>query len=374
MHITVNKKDLLPTLERCSAVADNKSTMPILAHVLLKADGDSVVLAATDLLVSVRGSVAATVEEAGSVALPARDLLERVRNMPDTIGIKSDKNGATTIRAVGTARRYTIQGIPADEFPSLPSPDVDAKSSSLAATALATLLAGTHFSISKDETRPHLNSALLEWDNEKVRMVTTDGHRLSKMEMPSGGALAGTAVLIPLKGVGELRRLCDEVAKRKSEEPTEIKVLKSGANAFFELTGYRFSVKLMDAAFPPYQQVIPKEQPRVVRVERDSAMDAMSAVSVAASDRTGGVKLSLSKGKIRFESQSPETGEGFDELDVDYDGEDIAIGLNGRYVLDVLRSLSEDEVEIGLGGELDPAVIRPVAGSDYVAVVMPMRI
>jgi len=241
---------------------------------------------------------------------------------------------------------------------------------------LATLISGTHFSISNDETRPHLSSALFESEGEWVRMVTTDGHRLSKTEVRVEGRQTAGNMLIPLKGVNELRRLCDE-AVGKADGAAELRIVQSGPNAYFELPGFQFSVKLVDAQFPPYQQVIPQEYAHRVKVPRLATAEALNAVSVAASDRTGGVKLSLSKGKLRFESESPESGEGFDELAVDYAGPDLTVGFNARYFLDVLRAIAEDEVELGLGGELDPAVIRPAAPNtrqNYVAVIMPMRI
>jgi DNA polymerase-3 subunit beta len=377
MHVIVSKKDLVPVLERCQGVADRKSTMPVLGNVLLEVGGpNELKLAATDLILAVRGRVNARVEQGGSVAVGARELAERVRNMPDgEIGIATTANAATTLRAVGSARRFTLQGIPGEEFPTLPQPDKDAKAQTLEASVLATLIGATHFSISNDETRPHLSSALFESDGEWVRMVTTDGHRLSKMEARVEGRSSAGNMLIPLKGVNELRRLCDEAAGKG--DSAELKIVQAGPNAFFELPGFQFSVKLVDAQFPPYQQVIPQEYSHRVKVPRLATADALNAVSVAASDRTGGVKLSLSKGKLRFESESPESGEGFDELAVDYAGADLTVGFNARYFLDVLRAIGDDEVEIALGGELDPAVIRPGSANarqSYVAVIMPMRI
>jgi DNA polymerase III subunit beta len=380
MHVIVSKKDLLPVLDRCQGVADKKSTMPVLGNVLLEVGGPNELrLAATDLILAVRGKVPARVEQGGSVAVGARDLVERVRNMPDgEIGISTAGNAATTLRAVGSPRRFTLQGIPGEEFPSLPEPGADAKASTLGAATLSALISGTHFSISNDETRPHLASALFEWDGDQVRMVTTDGHRLSKMDATVPGKHATSSMLIPLKGVNELRRLCDEVTgKREGDSEPEIRLLQNGPNAFFELPGFSFSVKLVDAQFPPYQQVIPESHTTRVKVPRGAMSEALNAVSVAASDRTGGVKLSLSKGKLRFESESPESGEGFDELAVDYDGTDITVGFNARYFLDVLRAISTDDVEVCLGGELDPAVIRPGSSggsTNYLAVIMPMRI
>jgi DNA polymerase-3 subunit beta len=378
MHVIVSKKDLVPVLERCQGVADRKSTMPVLGNVLLEVGGpNELKLSATDLILAVRGRVNARVEQGGSVAVGARDLIERVRNMPDgEIGIATTANAATTLRAVGSARRFTLQGIPGEEFPSLPQPDKDAKAQTLEASVLATLISGTHFSISNDETRPHLSSALFESEGEWVRMVTTDGHRLSKTEVRVEGRQTAGNMLIPLKGVNELRRLCDEVAG-KADGAAELRIVQAGPNAYFELPGFQFSVKLVDAQFPPYQQVIPQEYAHRVKVPRLATAEALNAVSVAASDRTGGVKLSLSKGKLRFESESPESGEGFDELAVDYAGPDLTVGFNARYFLDVLRAIADDEVELGLGGELDPAVIRPAAPNarqNYVAVIMPMRI
>ena len=293
--------------------------------------------------------------------------------------ISVSPNAATTIRAVGSARRFTLHGVPGEEFPTLPEPDPNATALSLDARALSRLIAATYFSISTDDTRLHLNSALFEWDGDHVRMVTTDGHRLSKMEMLLPGKQATANLLIPLKGVLELKRLCDESAAEVRGEGAEtaIKLAQSGPNAFFQLAGLRFSVKLVDAQFPPYGQVIPETTDRAVRVPRLAFADALRAVAIAASDRTGGVKLTLENGKMRFESESPESGEGFDEIAIDYDGGPMTIGFNARYFLDVLGSIDDDEVILGISGELDPAVVKPATEStkkSYLAVVMPMRI
>ena len=122
-----------------------------------------------------------------------------------------------------------------------------------------------------------------------------------------------------------------------------------------------FSVKLVDAQFPPYSQVIPQQSEKIVRVPRAAFADALRAVSVAASERTGGVKLALAKGTMRITSESPESGDGFDEVPIEYAGPTMTIGFNAKYFLDVLGALDEDEVVLGLGGELDPAVVRPAS-------------
>jgi DNA polymerase III subunit beta len=381
MELTVAKRDLLRLVTRMQGVAERKSTMPVLSNVLLAVEGPSVLrIAATDLYLAIAGKVTADVGKGGSVAVPAKDLLERVKMMPEgPIQLSTQDNSSTVIRAAGSARRYTLRGMPGDDFPPLPAPAEGAPTLALEVDVLQELIAKTHFSISTDETRAHLNSALFEWDGDIVRMVTTDGHRLSKMEVKVSGRQASATMLIPLKAIQELRRLCDEVLADPGKEAKEgakpqLQITQSGSSAFFQGGGTTFSVKLVDAQFPPYSQVIPQGSEKKVTVPRAAFADALRAVSIAASERTGGVKLALSKGTMRITSESPESGDGFDEVGVDYSGAPITIGFNAKYFLDVLAALTEDEVILGLSGELDPAVVRPSSERQFLAVVMPMRI
>jgi DNA polymerase-3 subunit beta len=379
MELVVSKKDLLRLVARCQGVADKKAAMPALANVLLTAEGNTLHVAATDMYLSLSGSTGAEVVSAGSIAVPARDLHDRIKAMPDgPVQISTSPGAQTVIKSVGSARRFTIHSIPGTEFPALPKPDASAPTLTLPVELLARLIARTHFSISTDETRAHVNSALFECANDRVRMVTTDGHRLSKMEATVDGANATTTMLIPLKAVSELRRLCDDArAEMGKGEATTPTIAQSGPNAFFELAGMRFSVKLVDAQFPPYQQVIPKATERAIRAPRKALADALDAVRIAASDRTGGVKLTTLAGTLRITSESPESGHGYDEIPIDFAGGEVTIGFNAKYFLDVLGALDDDEVALGISGELDPAVIRPANESEresFVAVVMPMRI
>jgi DNA polymerase-3 subunit beta len=382
MELTVAKKDLLRIVARMQGIAERKSTMPVLANVLLAVEGDnSLRLAATDLYLALVGRIAANISKPGTVAVSAKDLFERMKMMPDgPVIISSQDNATTTIKAGGTARRYTLRGMPGDEFPPLPQPAEDAPSLALDVEVLSDLISKTHFSISPDETRAHLNSALFEWDGDVVRMVTTDGHRLSKIDVKVTGRQASATMLIPLKAIHELRRICDDMLSESSgNKNPELFITQSGSSAFFQGAGTTFSVKLVDAQFPPYAQVIPQSTEKLVRAPRVALADALKAVSVAASERTGGVKLTLMKGTMRITSESPESGDGFDEIPVEYSGPNMSIGFNSKYFLDVLGAISNDEVSIGLSGELDPAVLRPSgsspsSGRDYLAVIMPMRI
>ncbi len=376
MELVAPKKNLLRLLQRCQGVADKKSTMPVLANVLLSAQDNLLQVAATDLYISVSGAIEAEITRAGAVAVPARDAFDRVRHMPDgPIQISVSNTAATTIKAVGSARRYTLHGLPGSDFPKLPAVADDAARIQLSVQTLANLIDRTVFSISTDETRTNLNSALFECDGATVRMVTTDGHRLSKMEAKVAGLDAKTTMLIPHKAVIEIKKLLDEVTENR--DAVTITISQTGPNAFFTLSGVQFSVKLIDAQFPPYESVIPAMTDRAVKTPRTQFREALRAVSLAASERTGGVKLGVAQNALRITSESPESGNGFDEVPVDYSGPELSVGFNARYLIDVLDAMKDvDEVTLGLSGELDPAVVRPVADGDeqYIAVVMPMRI
>ena len=358
MELTVAKKDLLRLVARMQGVAERKSTMPVLSNVLLAVDGPSALrAAATDLYLALVGRVTVDVSKGGT-----------------------QDNASTTIKAAGSARRYTLRGMPGEDLPPIPGPAEGSPSLAIDVDVLQELVAKTHFSISTDETRAHLNSALFEWDGDVVRMVTTDGHRLSKMEDKVSGRQASATMLIPLKAIQELRRLCDDMGaeardggKEGAAKP-QLQITQSGASEFFQGGGMTFAVRLVDAQFPPYGQVIPQQSEKLVRVPRSPLAEALKAVSVAASERTGGVKLALTKGTLRISTESPESGEGFDEVPIEYAGADMTIGFNARYFLDVLAALDEDDVELGFGGELDPAVVKPVGPRQFLAVVMPMRI
>ena len=357
--------------------------MPALSNVLLAAEGNVLHVSATDMFLSLSGKTQAEVTTGGSVAVPARELHDRIKAMPDgPIQISTTAGAQTIIKAAGSPRRFTVHGIPGAEFPALPKPDANAPTLSLPVELLAKLIARTHFSISTDETRAHVNSAMFEWSGNRVRMVTTDGHRLSKMEATVEGTNATATMLIPLKAIGELRRLADDAKAERAEskdakEASEVVISQTGPNAFFDIAGMRFGVKLVDAQFPPYQQVIPKLTERTVRASRRALAEALDAVRIAASDRTGGVKLTTLPGLLRITSESPESGAGFDEIPVDCTGGELTIGFNARYFLDILGAMDDEEVVLGVSGELDPAVVKPAVESDkdsYVAVVMPMRI
>jgi len=376
MELTLTKKELVRSLARTHSVADRKSSMPILSNILLSTEGDKTLrFAATDLYLSVTSTSAAEVKKAGSAALPARTLFDIAKNLPEgDVSVKALDNHAVEIR--GGRARFKIPAMPGHDFPTLPSPS-NVELSLLVAEDLGRLIALTHYSMSSDETRPHLAGALLEGDGKLVRMVTTDGHRLSKAEYKQQGTgkLLNFHMLVPGKGVGELRKLIDEAKGAKSDDgPATVGVGSLGGNAFFKHGDVLLSVKLAEEQFPPYAKVIPKTTQRRVTLGRQVLIDALKRIGLVANDKSGAVRFHVEPGLLRITSENPDVGEGSEELDVDFAGEGTEIGFNVRYLLDALSGLTEDEVALELGGTLDPGVIKPVGPTDFIGVIMPMRI
>jgi DNA polymerase-3 subunit beta len=374
MQITIQKKDFLRGLARTHAVADRKSSMAILSNVLLSTDGPKTLrFAATDLYLAVTATATASVKAGGSIAVSARTLFDIVKSLPEgEVQLSITGNHAAEVRAGKV--RFKVPGMPGQDFPVLPTPG-NAEYASLGAESLGRLIALTQYAMSSDETRPHLAGALLEGDGKTVRMVTTDGHRLCKAEAKQDSVL-NFSMLVPGKGIAELRRLIEEAKGDGAKDDAKggIGIVSTGGNVFFRRGDVNLSVKLTEEQFPPYARVIPKKQDRRVVAARSLLTEALKRISLVASDKSGAVRFHIAPGTIRITSENPDVGEGSEELDVDFAGEPVEIGFNAKYLLDVLAAITEDEVALELGGELDPGVVKPVGPTDFIGVIMPMRI
>jgi DNA polymerase-3 subunit beta len=348
--------------------------MPYLTCALFTIERAAIRIDTTDLYLSIAGAATAESDAPGAFAVPAKDLLERVKMMPDAPVTMTYKEGRVVVQAKGTSRRYTLSGMPGDDLPPVAKPPAGAPVVAVDASTLAQLIKRMKFAISSDETRAHLNSALLEWNGDCLRLVGTDGHRLAKAEERVKGRAADLRLLLPKKAMELLLKLCDE-AIGMEEGARSIRIIQSGPTAFFEWAGGTFGVKLVDAQFPPYDQVIPKNQPLSLLAPRAIFAEALRAVAIASGDgQSSGVKFTLGKGKLRLSAQNADKGEGEDEIDVDYDGRELTVGLNASYVLDVLSALDCEQVLMNLGGDLDPVRMTMPKSEAIEAVIMPMRI
>ncbi|HEY1554704.1 MAG TPA: DNA polymerase III subunit beta [Kofleriaceae bacterium] len=365
MEFRISKTEFLRGLRLAQGIADRKSTMPMLANVLLRTVGKGqLLIAATDLNVSLTAELKSQNAHEGGITLGAKNLYELVANAPgEDITLKKADNHWAEIRSGKVT--YKIVGMPDRDFPKVPD-HREASYAQVESAVLREMIDRTLFSVCNDETRFHLNGVYFESDGSKVRMVSTDGHRLSKVErtLPDGPKLSA-GVIIPKKGLLELKKVLETGPSCKLSIKTP--------HLFVVNDDIALAVKLIDAQFPPYEQVIPKDHKKIVTVDRVRFIDALRRAQLMSSE-TRGVKVAASKEGMTITSDNPDLGEVREELEADYCGEPIAIGFNPKYVVELLSQMSADQVTLALGGELDPGLIKPLAGDEYLGVVMPMRI
>lgn len=371
MEFQISVDELSKALYRAQGIVEKKSTMPILSSVLIEAkktpEGGRVSVSAYDLEVGVSGEHPAEVIKEGSIALPAKSLYEIVRNLPENVVVlKKGANNRVEVSS-GTAE-FKIVGQSAEEFPALPKLE-QTHFVPMEVSTILDMIEKTEFAISTDETRYNLNGVFFDPGNDMLRMVATDGHRLSMVEKPFTGKFGlRKGVIIPRKGLMELRRLLME----ETSVPCEMGFSEN--SGVFRRQGLVMVMRLIDGQFPDYTQVIPSESQRQIILPRARFLETLRRVALIAADRASPVKLELSKNQLRVSSQNPDLGEAKEDVVIEYGGQPLKIGFNAKYMQDVLTAIEVDQVSMDLADELSPGVLRPVDDKSYVAVIMPMRI
>src|SRR5712671_6664532 len=377
MELQIGIDEFSRALYRAQGIVEKKSTMPILASVLLEATTAEtgqgrLRVSAFDLEIGVTGTHPAEVLKPGSVALKHKELYDIVRALPEkTAVLRREANNRVRITS-GTAE-FNIVGQPAEDFPPFPRAEKVALVP-VDPAQLLEMIEKTQFAISADETRHNLNGVYFESTQGNVRMVATDGHRLSLIERPAPGNFNMTkGVIVPRKGLFELRRLLGE----ESTGPCELGFTES--SGVFRRGDLTMVMRLIDGVFPDYMQVIPKEADRTVTVDRPRLLDTLKRMSILSSDRsTNAVKFELQKDMLRVTSQNPDLGDAKEEIPVAYGGTPLQIGFNARYLMDVLSVMEAPQMNVELCDELSPGVLKPIgeagAATRYTAVIMPMRI
>lgn len=366
MKIKLQREALLRPLQSVIGVVERRQTLPVLGNVLLVADEQGMSLTATDLEVELVANSRPTVEEPGQVTVPARKLLDIVRNLPEGAELLLTLEGD---RAVITAERsrFTLATLPATEFPTVE--DIgETRPLRVPQADLRQLIEKTHFSMALQDVRYYLNGLLLELEPGRLRAVATDGHRLAVGEL-EGDVTPGEAqqVIVPRKGVQELLRLLDD-----SDE--EVRVELGSNHMRVTLPELRFTSKLIDGRFPDYQRVIPTVEDRVMQTERDTLKQALVRASILSNEKYRGVRFMLSTDELRIQSNNPEQEQADEELSVSYQAEPMEIGFNASYLLDALNAVDGDRIQMGLVDSNSSTVVEDPDDNRYRYVVMPMRL
>jgi DNA polymerase-3 subunit beta len=375
MELKIGVAELARALGRSQGIVEKKSTMPILSHVLLEARKDGTLVAsATDLDLAVSSEHACEVLKEGAVAVSARHLYEIVRALPDQfVTLKRAQNNYLEVSSGPS--EFRIVGLPADDFPALPKfekvpfADVDP-------SLLLDMIERTFFAVSTDETRYNLNGVYFEPGEDILRLVATDGHRLSLCERPVGSSFGlKRGVILPKKGLQELKKLLAEAAEAGEGTP-ESKLGFVENSAIYRMPGVVLVMRLIEGLFPDYKQVIPKPGENVIRIGRARFAETLRRISLLSTDKANAVKLELTKGLLRVLSQNPDLGEAKEEVPIQYDGDELKIGFNARYITEVLAAVRSNDVLFELADDLSPGVIKGADAADqgFTAVVMPMRI
>jgi DNA polymerase III subunit beta len=377
MGLVIERASLLSSLNLVQGIVERRTTVPILGHVLLEPDGNSLALSATDLEVGIRTQVGCEGKEK-SLTLNARKLFEIVREAAsEQVSLTSLDNDWIEIKC-GRAK-FKMMGLDPRSFPAMPSQS--AKDSgpaakkikaelTIPALVLAEMIDKTLFAVSPDEARYQLNGVYVESaGGQGARMVATDGHRLAMIEREVGSFKMEGGAIVPRKGVGELRKILD------SNGEAEVKLSLEGQLAYMKRGNTEVSMRLVEGEFPDYRGVIPKTSKYKIAVDRDALFSAIKRVAIFSSERYHGVKFSLAPGTLTVSSTSPETGEASESIDIDFKGEEFSIGFNASYVQQVLGVVPGGaEVELGLTDDVSPGVMHTPADSKYTYVVMPMRL
>lgn len=366
MKIAIDSGIMSEKLGLVQGISERRATLPILSHVLITAKPGSVELRATDLETTITTSFEASVEGEGSVAIPARKAFEIVKELPPgTVELEVMNNHWVEIKS--SSSTFKIAGLPGEDFPEAGEVSTEG-TFTLKCAELEEMIAKTMYAATLDELRRNLSGIYFEQSGPTtLRLVATDGHRLSLADVNTGGEFEmGSSFLVPKKGVGELRKLL-----RLGEEVR----INAGAQSFVaEVDGVVLVVKLIDAEFPNYKQVIPEKTAHSFNVGREELLGALRRVSLMSSEKTKGIKLNIGGGALVLSSVSPEVGEAREEMPADFEGTPVEVGFNSRYLMDILESSDADTFIFGLTDEMNPSVLRPLGDDGFVAVVMPMRI
>ena len=366
MNFTITRQNLHSGLAAVSASIPSKTTLPVLSNILFEASDDGVWMSGTDLDVAVRVKMLADVKEAGSLTAPGKKLQEITRALPDQpvdITTRGDQ-----IELSCGASRFKLNGLPADEFPTLAEVDFS-EGITVTGEDLNGLIHHTSFAVSTEESRPILNGVLWELRDGEMKMVATNGHRLARMGVtvaPTGTPSAD--FIVPPAALAQVQRLF--------KDDDSLEVSRSGNHLGFRADTTEIYTRLIEGTYPKYEQVIPKDNDKIAIIDKKSLASAVRRMAVVASDQTHRIRLRFESGRVHLNVLTPDLGEGHDEMDVGYDGEELEIGFNANYLLEVLRHIPSDEVKFAFKAPERAATIEPAEedAADYLCLVMPLRL
>lgn len=366
MRFTINRDSIVGPLQLVCGAVERRQTLPILSNVLLVLEGTTLSLTATDLEVELIAKVELSEAlEDGEITVPARKFLDICKSLPSQ-DIEFILNNQRVNLKCG-ANKFTLLTLPASEFPAVED-TIGTHELNLQQSLLKGMMDQTAFAMAQQDVRYYLNGMLFEITDKKLKAVATDGHRLALCDLDTDFQTSSkTEVIIPRKGIQELMRLLDN-------SETIVKLVLGTNHLRVETAGFTFTSKLIDGKFPEYDRVLPKNGDRILTVSREALKDSFSRAAILCNEKYRGVKMNLSENLLSIHANNPEQEEAEIDLGVDFSGEELEIGFNVTYLLDVLNTMKCEKVKWTLGDSNSSALIEDAEDGNSVYVVMPMRL
>jgi len=372
MKSIINRASLLKPLGHVQSVVERRNTIPILSNVLLNGSNGRLSLTATDMDMDIIETVDCNVLQEGTVTIPAHTLYDIIRKLPDgcDISIESDNEGRFISVEAGRSN-FTLPVLPADEFPTMSGNELSC-GFNMPATDVRALIDRTRFAISSEETRYYLNGIYIHSTESNgapvLRAVATDGHRLARVEMPlPEGAGQMPSVIVPRKAVVEIRKLIED-------NESDVSISLSESKLCCKIGDTVLTTKLIDGTFPDYERVIPTGNDKLMNVNCRELAEVVDRVATISTEKSRSVKLQLKTRTLVLSANSPESGTAREELEVQYDSEDLEIGFNSRYLLDITNQIEGENIEFSLADPGSPTIVRDQDDNTSLYVLMPMRV
>ncbi|MGE0354900.1 MAG: DNA polymerase III subunit beta [Gemmatimonadales bacterium] len=369
MKFTIAREQLQEGLLAVQGSVPTKTTLPVLSNILVEATKDGLRLSGTDLDIGVTTTIPGSVDQEGAITLPAKKLVEIVRELPNA-AIRVTASGEQRVNIECGRTKFRLLGLPREEFPAFPAVKFEGGWSTSAGD-LQKLIGHVAFAASTEESRPILNGVLWELRAERMRMVATNGHRLARMDVPvkAGGGKDQADLIVPPKALEQIRRLFG------SEEDLEI--ARSENHLGFRSSTTQVYTRLIEGPYPNYEQVIPRENDKSATAEKSALTSALRRMSIVASDQTHRIRMQFTNGSCKLSVQTPDLGEAQEEVTVSYEGDPLEIGFNASYLLEILKYMPTDEIRLTFKGPERAATCEPVGWDDsasFLTLVMPLRL
>lgn len=366
MKFTIQREQLLKTLQLVTGVVERRQTLPVLANLLVKATDNRLEFTGTDLEVQLVAECEAKVDQVGEATLPARKLADIWRSLGEGAEVSVAVEGDRAVVKSGRSR-FTLATLPAADFPQVPGGDVDVDLT-VNQDVVRGLIDDVSFAMAQQDVRYFLNGMLLEVADGHLRAVATDGHRLAMSTAAlEQGAEGRTRAIVPRKGVLEISRLLDG-------ESETVNLQLGGNHLQLRTNGFTLTTKLVDGQFPDYEKVIPSDTSRKLRGDRETLRNAFQRAAILSNEKYRGVRLTIEGEQLTIQANNPEQEEAEEVVAVEFGGDALEIGFNVSYLLDVLGVLDTDEVQLSVSDANSSALIEGPGHDSALYVVMPMRL